>query len=163
MTKKFYVDPTQPDSTFSHIGQHIKKSNSTCQTIYKSTIKEDYPSFRYIAKQSRVPSPEQADLLSAEPQINELKSLTATHFVKQQLSERTTLSDVAKLTFGTKNLIKMDADNKAICFDTTHKIYFPARVSEKVKRKDMMISNIPQGRLSNYFLFVFPFFFFTQQ
>ena len=160
--KKFYVDPTQPDSTFSHIGQDIKKLDSTCQTMYKSTIKEDYPSFGYIAKQSRVLSPKQADFLSAEVPINELKSLTATHFVKQGLSERTALSDVAKLAFGTKNLMKMDADNRAICFDTTHKIYFPARVLEKVKGKDdMMISNIPQGRLLNYFLFVFLFFVYT--
>jgi hypothetical protein len=147
--KESYVDPTMPDSTFFHIGQDIKKS--TCQSIYKSTVKNDYPSFAYTTKQSRVPSPEQADIFSVEAQINEQKSLTATHFVKQSLAERTPLSKVAKLAFGTKNLIKMDVDNRAMCFDTTHKVYFPARVSEKVKGKDdMMISNIPQGRLWNF-------------
>ncbi len=146
--KKPHFYPTLPESTFSHIGQDLKKNDST---IYTSTIKEDYAAFSNITKQRRFPSPKQADIFSVESQINEQKSLTATHFVKQTARERTTLADVAKLAFGSKNLLKMNVDNRAMSFDTSHKVYFPARVLEKVPGKqDMMTSSIPQGRRPNF-------------
>lgn len=147
--KKSHLDPSLPKSTFHHIGQDIKKSDSTCENIYKSSIKRDFPALGYVTKQSRIPSPKSAKIFSVEARINEQKSLTATHFAKRTVTERATLSEVAKLAFGTKNLMKMDVDNRAMSFDTTNKLYFPARVLEMVKGKDdMMRSSIPQGMLS---------------
>ncbi|CAB4006478.1 Hypothetical predicted protein [Paramuricea clavata] len=156
--KKSHLDPALPKSTFHHIGQDIKKSDSTCENIYKSSIKRDFPALGYVTRQSRIPSPKSAKIFSVEARINEQKSLTATHFAKQNVTERATLSEVAKLASGTKNLMKMDVDNRAMSFDTTNKLYFPARVLEMVKGKDdMMRSSIPQGDkekvrlpLSNY-------------
>ncbi|XP_028411202.1 uncharacterized protein LOC114533802 [Dendronephthya gigantea] len=145
--EKFPIDPALQDSTFSHIGQDKKRKKSTCQNIYESTIKKDYPPLGFVSKQDRLPSPKPAKIFSVDSQINEQRSLTATHFVKQSTTERTKLSEVAKLVLGTKNLTKMDVDNNStMAFDTTHKVYFPVRISEKVKRKeDMMKSSIPQG------------------
>ena len=153
--EKFPIDPAFQDSTFSHIGQEIKGGKSTCKNIYESTIKKDYPSLGFVLKQGRLPSPKPANIFSVDPQINEQRSLTASHFVKQPTAERAKLSEVAKLVLGTKNLTKMDVDKNTMSFDTTHKVYFPVRVSEKAKGKDdMMNSSIPQGGVVRIFMLV---------
>lgn len=147
--KKSHQDPALPKSTFLHIGQDRRELNPPCKNIYKSTIKDDYPAIQLVTKRNRVPSPEQAKVFTVDRRINEQKSLTATHFGQQRPTERTTLSEVAKLGLGTKNLTKMDFDDRAMCFDTTHKVYFPPRVFEKVEsqRGDMCsISYIPEGK-----------------
>ena len=155
--KKSHQDPAMPKSTFLHIGQDRRRTNSACKNMYKSTIKDDYPAIRLVGKRSRVPSPEQAKILSVERRINEQKSLTATHFAPQTQMERTTLSDVAKLGLGTKNLTKMDVDNRILYFDTSHKEYFPVRALEKVesfKEKMCNARHIPEGTILD-FLYIF--------
>ena len=150
--KKSHQDPALPKSTFFHIGQDKRERlNRPYTNIYKSTIKDDYPAVQLVTKQSRVPSPEQAKVFTVDRRINEQKSLTATHFGPQGPTERTTLSEVAKLGLGTKNLTKMDVDDRAMSFDTTHKVYFPPRVSEKVKGRNMCnTSYIPEGRILDF-------------
>ena len=155
--KKSHQDPALPKSTFFHIGQDKRERlNRPYTNIYKSTIKDDYPAVQLVTKQSRVPSPEQAKVFTVDRRINEQKSLTASHFGPQGQTERTTLSEVAKLGLGTKNLTKMDVDDRAMSFDTTHKVYFPPRVSEKVKGLKGNMCNtsyITKGRILDFFLY----------
>ena len=149
IVEKSPLDPALPNSTFFHIGQDLTKAKSSCKNVYQSTIMSDYPAVSLTTRRSRVPSPKPANIFSREGRINEHKSLTATHFVNHPVTERLALSEVAKLGLGTKNLTKMEMGSTAMSFDTSHKVYFPARVFEKVKAEnDLMKSSIPQGKLS---------------
>lgn len=146
--KKVHIDPELPKSTFFHIGQDIRKSGSGYPNVYKSTIKKDYRAYGNIMRQSRIPSPKSAEVFSVDARINEQKSLTACHFAKHSATKRTMLSDVAKLALGTKNLTKMNVDGTVMSFDTTHQVYFPTRVLEKVKAgNDLMKSYISLGKM----------------